>query len=80
MNNLENNPDEEYIIIEIERRPWYRWILWGVWFFLEIVFFQAAIASAQEFEPRAAMVFWLLFGVFTLGGITFWIIRKQRLI
>lgn len=77
-NNADNNKHEEYILIE--RRPWYQWVLWGFWVFLEIIFFQAAVASSKELEPRAAIVFWLLFGVFLLGGITVWIIRRERLI
>jgi len=75
-----NSQEEEYFAIKVVRRPWYQWILWGLWLTLEIVFSQAAIASAKEFEPRAAMVFWLLFGVLLLGGIIIWIIRRQRLI
>ena len=80
MNNQENINNEDYFTIKVARRPWYQWVLWGIWLFLEIVFFQAAIASSKEFEPRAATVFWLAFGVFLLGGITIWIIRRQRLI
>ena len=78
MDNTENNEKDEFI--KIERRPWYQWVLWAFWVFLEIIFFQAAVASGKEFEPRAAMVFWLIFGVLLLGGIILWIIRRQRLI
>ena len=80
MNNHEDENSEVFVNIKIRQRTWYQWVLWGIWLFLEVVFFQAAVASGQELEPRAAMVFWLLFGVFTLGGVTVWIIRRQRLI
>ncbi|MBC8506232.1 MAG: hypothetical protein ISR58_04885 [Anaerolineales bacterium] len=78
MNNHDQQDNEEYY--KIARGPWYQWVLWAVWLFLEIIFLQAAVASSKELEPRAAIVFWLLFGVFALGGITVWIIRRERLI
>ncbi len=80
MDDRENIDNEEHITIKLTRRPWYQWILWGLWLFLEVVFFQAAVASGKEFEPRAALVFWLLFGVLLLGGIIIWVIRRQRLL
>jgi len=78
--NQEKPDNEEYFTIKIAHRPLYQWFLWGVWLFLEIVFLQAAMASSKEFETRAAMVYWLLFGVFALFGITIWIIRRQKLL
>jgi hypothetical protein len=80
MMNNQKPSNKEFITIKVVRRPWYQWIFWGLWFFLEIVFFQAAVASSKEFEARAAMVYWLLFGVFALFGITLWIIRRQKLL
>jgi hypothetical protein len=72
--------DKEYLIIKIARRPWYEWLLWGIWFFLELIFLQAAVASHQELELRAAMVYWLIFGVLSLAGFVFWVIRRARLL
>jgi hypothetical protein len=72
--------EEPHITVKIARRPWYIWLLRGFWLFLEILFFQSAIASYQELEPRAAIIYWLLFGVLLLGGITIWIIRRTHLI
>ncbi|MBC8334044.1 MAG: hypothetical protein H8E29_02160 [Anaerolineales bacterium] len=72
--------DKEYFTIKIVRRPWYEWILWGIWLFLEIVFLQSAIASHQELEQRAAMIYWLIVVVLSLTGFVFWIIRRSRLL
>ncbi|MBT7831213.1 MAG: hypothetical protein HN708_13175 [Candidatus Marinimicrobia bacterium] len=72
--------DNEYFIIKIARRPWYEKILWAGWLFLEIIFLQSALASQEELEPRAAMIYWLIFGVLLLGGFVFWIVRRSRLL
>ena len=72
--------DKKNFVIKIARRPWYEWILWGIWLFLEIIFLQSAMASNQELEPRAAMIYWLIFGVLLLGGFVFWIVRRGRLL
>lgn len=69
-----------YFVIKIARRPWYEWVLWGGWLFLEVIFIQAAIASRREFELRAAMVYWLIVTVLTLIGFVFWIVRRARLL
>lgn len=62
--------------IKIHRRPWYEWLLWAVWLFLLIVFLQSAIGSHQEFEPRAAAIFWMFFGLLLLAGIVVWLVRR----
>ncbi len=67
-------------IIKIIRRPWYEWGLIGVWFFAELMFLQAAIASREELEPRAALIYWFVFGVLLLGGFVYWIVRRNSLI
>ena len=72
--------NDDYRLIRFMRRPWYEWTAWLLWIFLEILFAQAAIASSKEFEPRAATLFWLMFGVLLLGGITSYIIRRDRLL
>jgi hypothetical protein len=78
--NPNNQVEKSHYEIKIVRRPWYQWVFSGIWLFLEIVFFQAAIASYDEFEPRAATVYWALFGILLLGGFTVWIVRRQDLI
>ena len=58
------------------RRPWFEWVVWVVWLLLEIFFLQNAIASRQEIEPRAAILFWVMFGILLLGGVTTFVIRR----
>jgi len=66
--------------IKITRRPWWEWVLWGIWLIIEIIFFQGAMASRRELEPRAATLFGLIFFVLLLAGSIIWIIRRNRLI
>jgi hypothetical protein len=66
--------------IEIARRPWYEWLLWAVWLFVEIELLQNALASGAELEPRAAAIFWIMFGVLLLGGVIVWVARRSRLL
>jgi len=80
MTQPEDQDKKSYYDIKIVRRPWYHWLFWGFWLFLEVILFQAAIASYKEFEPRAAAIFWAMFGILLLGGIIIWIIRRQELI
>ncbi|HEX7974524.1 MAG TPA: hypothetical protein VF498_08965 [Anaerolineales bacterium] len=65
--------------INIVKRPWYEWVLWAVWFLVEIFIAQNAIASASELEPRAASIFWMTFGVLLLAGVIVWFIRRAAL-
>jgi hypothetical protein len=64
--------------IKIIRRPWFEWVLVALWLIAEIIFLQAALASRQELEPRAAIVYWLVFVVLLLGGLVYWIVRRNR--
>ena len=70
--------DKDYHKFKIARKPWYEWVLIVLWFFAEIIFLQAALASREELEPRAALVYWLVFIVLLLGGLVYWIIRRNR--
>jgi|APSaa5957512622_1039677.scaffolds.fasta_scaffold19165_1 hypothetical protein len=72
--------DKDFQTIKITRRSWFEWTLWALWLFLEVVFLQSAVASGKELEPRAAMIYWLIFGVLLLGGFVFWIVRRSRLL
>jgi len=72
--------DRDMIHIKLNRRKWYEWVAWGLWLFLELMFAQGAIASHQELEPRAAFLFWLIFGVLWLGGVITWFIQRFRLL
>jgi hypothetical protein len=65
--------------IEIARRAWYEWVLWALWFLAEIFFLQNALSSGQELEPRAATIFWVVFGILLLAGAIVWFSRRARL-
>lgn len=66
------------IEIQVYKRPWYEWVLWAVWLFLEIFLVQNAIASQTEFEPRASMLFWMSFAVLLIAGLIVWFLRRSR--
>lgn len=70
---------EKYHYIRIARRPWYGWLAWLGWLALEIFFLQNALASHEEFEDRAAVIYWMIFGVLLLGGAITWIVRQKKL-
>ncbi|HRF46470.1 MAG TPA: hypothetical protein PLC98_02495 [Anaerolineales bacterium] len=65
--------------IQVLKRPWYEWVLWAVWFLVELFVLQNAIASGAELEPRAASIFWMTFVVLLLGGGIVWFVRRARL-
>ena len=62
------------------RRPWYEWIVWALWLVSEVFLMQNAVASGQELEPRASMIFWILFAVVLIGGVIVWFTRRARLL
>lgn len=68
----------ERITIEIRKRVWYAWLLWALWLAAEIFMLQNAIASGQEHEPRAAMIFWIIFVALFLAGGLVWYLRRNR--
>lgn len=70
----------DQITIKITKRRWYEWLLWALWLFLEIFLLQNAIASGQELEPRAAVIFWASFVVLLLVGVIVWYLRRARVL
>ena len=62
--------------IKIRRRPWYEWLLWALWLVFLIISLQSAVASHQEFEPRAAVIYWMFFALLLLAGIVVWLVRR----
>jgi hypothetical protein len=68
----------ENYTIEVKKRPWYEWVLWAIWFLVEIFLLQSAIASGQELEPRAATIFWIAFFVLLLAGGVVWYLRRGK--
>ena len=66
------------ISITIAKRPWYEWLLWALWVVAEVFIAQNAIASSQELEPQAALIFWVTFAVLLVGGAIVWFVRRNR--
>jgi hypothetical protein len=65
-------------VIEIQKRPWYEWVLWAGWLFAQIVIVQNALASRVELEPRAEMLSWISFFVFLIVGGVVWYMRRSK--
>ena len=59
---------------------WLRWVGWAMWGLLEVILLQGAWASRQEHEPRAALLFAMLFGVLLLGAGILRFIQRARLL
>lgn len=68
----------EKYLIEIEKRPWYEWLLWAVWLFTQIVIVQNALASSAELEPRAALISWIAFFALLIAGGVIWFMRRSK--
>lgn len=68
----------EKYVIEIKKRAWYEWLLWAIWFLVEIFVLQNAIASGAELEPRAATLFWVIFFVLLVAGGVVWYLRRDK--
>lgn len=62
----------------VKKRPLVEWILWAIWFLLELFVLQNAIASGRELEPRAAAIFWVTFVVLLLAGAAVWFVRRNK--
>jgi hypothetical protein len=63
--------------IAIRKRPWWFWVLVGLWMLLEILFLQTALASAREGEPRAAVISWIAVAVVAAAGVLGWFRRGR---
>ncbi len=64
--------------IEIRKRPWYVYVIGLLWIGLIGFLAQNAAASAQELEPRAAMVFWISAAVVLLAGVVIAFLRGRK--
>lgn len=71
--------NQQHITVNIAKRPWYEWLLWALWFVADIFVLQNALASGEELEPRAAMLFWITLVILLLGGGIVFFIRRARL-
>jgi hypothetical protein len=68
----------EKITIEIKKRAWYEWLMWTLWLLAEIFVLQNAIASGKELEPRAALIFWVVFVILLFAGCLVWYLRRNK--
>jgi len=64
--------------IEVKKQPWYVYLLGAAWVVVLAAIAQNAIASSQELEPRAAMIFWVSFVVVLLAGAAIWFMRRNQ--
>jgi hypothetical protein len=60
------------LTITIRKRPWWLWVLAGLWVLLEVLFVQTALASAREGEYRAAAITWIAVAVLAACGVLVW--------
>lgn len=65
-------------VIQIKKRPVLEWLFWAIWLFTQIILLQNAIASSNELEPRAAMLFWISFFVLLIVGGVIWFMRRTK--
>lgn len=63
--------------IKVKKRPWYSWLLAAIWVVVEVFLLQNAIASSQELEPQAALIFWISFAVLLVVGLVVWFVRRE---
>ena len=70
--------EEEEIHLKIKRRKWYEWLLWGLWGCFIVFFFQNTLASQQEYEPRAAILYAMILIILVLGGVIIWFVRRNQ--
>jgi hypothetical protein len=68
----------EKYMLEVQKRSWYEWVLWALWFVVEIFVLQNALSSGGELEPRAATIFWVTFFVLLVGGGVVWFLRRDK--
>ena len=61
--------------ITMRKRPWWYWVLAGLWLQLEILLVQTALASARESEYRAATISWIAAAILAAAGVFGWLRR-----
>jgi hypothetical protein len=69
--------DDDLITITMRKRPWWFWVLAGIWLQLEVVLVQTALASVRESEYRAAGISWIAAAVLVAAGIFGWLRHGQ---
>ena len=66
---------DDVFTIKMRKRAWWFWALAELWLLLEIVLVQTALASAREFEYRAATISWIAASVLAAIGVFGWFRR-----
>lgn len=64
--------------IQVNKRPWYAWVLGVIWAVILVFLVQNAIASGGELETRATVIFWVSAAVWLLAGLVIWFTRRGR--
>jgi hypothetical protein len=67
----------ETITLTIRKRPWWFWVLAGLWLPLEALFLQTALASVREGEYRAAAISWMAVAVVAAAGVLVWSLQGR---
>jgi hypothetical protein len=67
------------LTITIRKRPWWFWVLAGLWVLLEVLFLQTALASAGEGEYRAAVIGWIAVAALAAAGFLVWFLQGRSL-
>jgi hypothetical protein len=69
--------DADTFTVTVRRRPWWFWVLAGLWLQLEVLLVQTALASVRESEYRAATISWIATAVLAAVGVFGWIRQGQ---
>ena len=67
--------NDDLFTITMRKRPWWLWVLAGIWLQLEVVLVQTALASVRESEYRAATISWIAAVVLAAAGVFGWLRR-----
>lgn len=73
--NMTNSAD--VFTITIRKRPWWFWLLAGLWLLLEALLLQTAVASVREGEYRAATISWIVVSLLAAFGCIVWLRRRR---
>jgi len=69
--------DHDTFVITIRKRPWWFWVLAGLWMLVEALFLQTALASPREGEYRAAGISWIVVTALAAAGDLAWFLQDR---
>jgi len=61
--------------LTMRKRPWWLWVLAGLWLQMEVLLVQTALASVRESEYRAATISWI--AAVILAAVAFFLWRHR---